>query len=54
MNLWLIVRTSQLSVENQSEGWVEETLFVSNLYTTVAARKKKRVEHDKMNEPSVI
>ncbi len=38
LNLWLVVRTGQLSVEDESEAWVEETLLVSNLYTTVRER----------------
>lgn len=35
LNLWLVVRISQFSVEDQSEAWVEETLLVPDLYTTL-------------------
>lgn len=42
LNLWLVVRIGQLGVEDQSEAWVEETLLVPNLYTTVRQRYRGR------------
>lgn len=35
LNLWLVVRIGQLSMENKSEARVEETLFVPDLYAAV-------------------
>ncbi|TNN78187.1 hypothetical protein EYF80_011692 [Liparis tanakae] len=42
LNLWLVVRIGQFGVEDQSEAWVEETLLVPNLYTTVGQRDRGR------------
>lgn len=35
LNLWLIMRIGQFSVEDKSEARVEQTLFVPNFDTTV-------------------
>lgn len=45
LNLWLVVRVGQLSVENQPESWVQEALFVPNLYTT---REEGQSEEESM------
>ncbi len=44
LNFGLVVRIGQFGVEDESEAGVEETLLVSNLYTTVREwpRWKKR------------
>lgn len=36
LNLRFVVRIGQFGVKNQSEAWMEETLFVSDLYAAAA------------------
>lgn len=42
LNLWLVVRIGQFSVEDQSEARVKETLLVPDFYTTVRVRDRER------------
>ena len=41
LDLWLVVRIGQFSVQDQSEARVEEALLVPDLYTTVRERDRK-------------
>lgn len=43
LDLWLVVRVSQLSVEDQLELWVEETLLISDLYTTTVRERMREM-----------
>ena len=44
LNLWLVVRIGQFSVQDQSEALVEETLLVPDFYTTVREQERKKEE----------
>lgn len=48
LDLWLVVRVGQLGVKNEPEFWVEEALFVPNLYTAMIK------EHDEDEERTIM
>lgn len=41
LDLGFVVRIGQLGVQDESEAWMEETLFVPHLYTAVREQREK-------------